>query len=351
MNIQSSLLHIDGLKDLPENFLRHWRTLAMQTEQADPVCCGSAWQLAWLDANAPDAKVLWMASGDSAIVFTVVMEFGKPFMLMPPESYWYFGNTLFGPDSAEMLEEMLAHLESGGMGLPVVAFLGACVRNSLEWLAVKLTFVRTADFYPQGIFHNAVASLKGGVDGWLSRRSANFRQKLKKALKAGEDAGITFESHRPMSKTAGEALYKRMLAVEKKSWKGQIGSGICERPSKKFYRCLLRRLIPDGNARIMFAKHEEEDIGYIFGSTLGGIYRGQQFSYASDWSARSVGNLMQYHVICELCGENFSRYDMGAADGQRMAYKSHWTERRIPGQLVIMGPAGVRIFRDQPKRI
>lgn len=331
--------------------MRHWRALALQTEEADPVCCGSAWQLAWLEASNPDARVLWMASDDSAAIFTVAIEVGKPIMLLPPESNWYFGSTLFGPDSGEMLWEMLETLENGGLGIPVIAILGACMRDSREWRTLRRTFARSADFYPQGVFHNAVASLEGGVDGWLSRRSANFRQKLKKALKAESTAGIAFEFHRPLTKNEGDALYARMLAVEEKSWKGRIGSGICERPSKIFYQGLLRRLIPDKNARIMFARHEEEDIGYIFGSTLGGIYRGQQFSYDHEWAGHSVGNLMQYHVICELCGENFTRYDMGAADGVKMAYKSHWTENRLLGQLVFMCPAGMRLLRDQPEKI
>lgn len=350
-SISSSYPRISDLKELPEEFLRHWRALAMRTEAADPVCCGSAWQLAWLDANEPDARLWWMSSQDSAAVFTLSMDIGRPFMLRPPESGWCFGSTLFGPDSPEMLLKMLAELESRGCGIPALAMLAACIRGSREWLGLKRTFGRRAGFYPQDVFHNAVASLEGGVDGWLSRRSANFRQKLKKALKAGAAVGITFEPHQPLTEKEGEELYQRMLAVEQKSWKGQMGSGICERLSKKFYRCLLRRLIPDKNARVMFARHGEEDIGYIFGSTLEGIYRGQQFSFARDWQSFSVGNLMQYHVICELCEENFWRYDMGAADGPRMAYKSRWTDRRLAGELVFMGPGGLRFLRNHPDKV
>src|SRR6185369_10322249 len=37
-----------------------------------------------------------------------------------------------------------------------------------------------------------VASLEGGIDGFLSRRSRELRKSLRKAARAAADAGITF---------------------------------------------------------------------------------------------------------------------------------------------------------------
>ena len=83
-------------------------------------------------------------------------------------------------------------------------------------------------------------------------------------------------------------------------------------------------------ARVIFARHEEKDIGFIFGGVARGIYRGQQFSYDTDWSRNSIGNTLQYEQITWLCEENILRYDMGPITGPRMEYKQHWTELVFP---------------------
>lgn len=79
-----------------------------------------------------------------------------------------------------------------------------------------------------------------------------------------------------------------------------------------------------GSGRVMFARHEGRDIGFIFGALFGNVYRGQQFSYADDWKGASIGNLLQLEQIRWLCEEGAIRYDMGP----QMGYKRHWTERR-----------------------
>src|SRR5690606_7765888 len=42
-----------------------------------------------------------------------------------------------------------------------------------------------------------IASLEGGVDGFLARRSAGVRKSLRRAARRAEAEGIWFESHRP----------------------------------------------------------------------------------------------------------------------------------------------------------
>ena len=87
----------------------------------------------------------------------------------------------------------------------------------------------------------------------------------------------------------------------------------------------------------MFARHAGEDIGYIFGSLAGQVYRGQQFSYADNWASYSIGNLLQLEQIRWLSEEQILRYDMGPM----MDYKRHWTEqRRVVEAWVLQGKRG-----------
>jgi CelD/BcsL family acetyltransferase involved in cellulose biosynthesis len=124
--------------------------------------------------------------------------------------------------------------------------------------------------------------------------------------------------------------------VEKASWKGREQCGMDQEPAGSFYRAMLHRLCMTQSARIMFARHEDRDIGYIFGGMAQKIYRGQQFSYVQTWKDFSIGNLLQTEQIKWLCREKARRYDMGPLRGPKMEYKTHWTERQMHVQTWIL---------------
>ena len=168
------------------------------------------------------------------------------------------------------------------------------------------------------------ASLAGGLDGFLSRRSARHRQNLRKQLRRVTSAGVRFERHAPADAAVARQVYARMLAVEEQSWKGIGKCGMTVERSRLYYDCMMRRLSASASSRVIFARHAERDIGYIFGGLAGRVYRGQQFSYADDWAAYSIGNVLQLEQIRWLCEENMTRYDMGPV----MDYKHHWTEEQ-----------------------
>ena len=129
-----------------------------------------------------------------------------------------------------------------------------------------------------------------------------------------------------------------MLAVEQRSWKGVGHCGMTESPAREFYADMIRRLAVQGTARVMFARHEGQDIGFIFGGMLGPCYRRQQFSYDAAWKDLSIGNLLQVEQIRWLCEEGAVRYDMGTASGEPMAYKLHWTEAHPTSQTWFLQP-------------
>ena len=192
--------------------------------------------------------------------------------------------------------------------------------------------------YLAGECIQAGASLEGGLDGFLSRRSANLRSKWRKSFRRAADRGVTFERSCPTDTAGADAVYARMLAVEQRSWKGVGHCGMTESPAREFYADMIRRLAAQGTARVMFARHEGQDIGFMFGGMLGPCYRGQQFSYDAAWKDLSIGNLLQVEQIRWLCEEGAVRYDMGTASGEPMAYKLHWTEAHPTSQTWFLQP-------------
>jgi hypothetical protein len=176
-----------------------------------------------------------------------------------------------------------------------------------------------------------VASLEGGVDGFLARRSRELRKSLRKTTRAATDDGVTFESVRvPASEAA--ALYDRIQNVESTSWKAREGVGISAGPMRAFYAEMLPRLCATRQQRTIFARRGGEDIGYILGAVFEGEYRGLQFSYADDFSQLGLGGLLQYHQVVELCDEGVARYDLGT----EMDYKRRWAEEVMETEMLVL---------------
>lgn len=314
-----------------------WNRLARSTRQRDPFCCGSVWQMSFHQAFGPGRRIFARESADGFISFAENIMAGGAVFLTPVETSWFFGNNILGTDgmalfhdSMELIERYYSHRQPqfvfGG-----VTPGGAMVKDLHKRFERKYAFRR----HEAGI--QCAASLAGGVDGYLSRRSPNHRRKLVKQSRKAREAGITFERFSPTSADDAALLYERLLAVEECSWKGSIRSGLLEPRSKRFYAVMLRRLAQTQGARVILARHGGYDIGFIFGGVEGKIYRGQQFSYATAWRDASLGSLLQMEQVKWLCEENAARYDMGPLSGPGMEYKTHWTELRFHIETWVMG--------------
>jgi len=176
-----------------------------------------------------------------------------------------------------------------------------------------------------------IASLDGGVDGFLARRSRELRKTIRKGLRAATDAGVTFEAVRAAAPEA-EALYDRIQAVESRSWKAREGVGISTGPMRAFYQHMLPRLCTQGQQRTIFARLEGRDVGYILGAVFEGEYRGLQFSYDDDHSRFGLGGLLQFHQVAALCDEGVARYDLGT----EMDYKRRWAEDVMETEMLVL---------------
>ncbi|MDR3176870.1 MAG: GNAT family N-acetyltransferase [Desulfovibrio sp.] len=319
----------------PEHFPT-WAKAAVSTNQADPFCCSPVWQLAFHDAFGPKRRLFIEESSGSALVFAEKAAANGKIYLTPIEPHWFFGCPLLGSDSCALLSAALEFLEKQhAPAFPEIVISGIRHKGRLSRRLLR-TFGGSFDFYLYSAGIQCAASLHGGVDGFLSRRSANHRHKLKKEYRSACNSGIYFERSLPSSASEAGAAYSRMLEVELSSWKGIGRCGMAEPPSRQFYDIMLRRLSASRQGRVIFARHEDRDIGFIFGGKAGNIYRGQQFSYADDWKSFSIGNLMQMEQIKWLCEEGAKRYDMGPLVGPRMEYKTHWTEKKMPIQTWIL---------------
>ncbi|GHU05017.1 hypothetical protein FACS1894205_4240 [Alphaproteobacteria bacterium] len=307
-----------------------WKEAAIRTEQADPFCCTAAWQLSFHDAFSPKRRLFVKESSNGVLAFAEKIFTPEQIYLTPIEPLWFFGCPLLGEGSVSMLSEAMGAIEKTYAPQFPRIMISGIRPNSVLSRRLARAFSDRFDLFLHSMEVQCAASLAGGIDGFLSRRSANHRKKIKKESRKAQENGIYFERVVPSSPQESEAIYSRMLSVERASWKGTGRCGMAETPSRQFYGIMLQRLSVLKEARIVFAKQENEDIGFIFGGMAGNIYRGQQFSYDEKWEKFSVGNLMQQEQITWLCEEGAERYDMGPLTGSRMGYKIHWTEEKLP---------------------
>ena len=310
---------------------RLWQHAARSCELPDPYCSEPDWVLSYHLTHGRQRPMLMLFEHGNAIVLAQEsMSNGQP-VFVSPESSWLYDRPLLGADPIPLFFHAIDLIEKrfGQKKMPPIILGGIWPHQPLSnELLLNLGHIFSFFLYTQG--KQCAASLEGGVDGFLSRRSSNFRAKLKKSVHKAREAGVSYERVAPECESMVRQTFDRMLKVEAQSWKGLEENGLLHPLAGNFYKELLRRQARHHAARVIFARHEEEDIGFIFGGVTGAIYRGQQFSYDQSWKSFSIGNTLQYEQITWLCEEGALRYDMGPISGPKMGYKAHWTELIFP---------------------
>ena len=309
-----------------------WDRACRTAEQGDPFSCRSEWFFSYHEAFKPHGKLHLRMDSGSGFALTEASLWGQIPVFAPLETMWLFGCPMVGDSAPELLRDFLTEHSQSHLDRSVL--LGGLLPGSDLLRDLGRTFARShvsRQIKPQSL---CSASLDGGLDGFLSRRSRSFRRNLRQATRRATDRGVTFERSNPQSAQEASKTYRRMIAVELASWKGIGRCGMAEGGSRQFYQAMLRRLARRGGGRVIFARHADQDIGFIFGGMTESVYRGQQFSFVDTWRSYSIGNLLQIEQIRWLEEEQIPRYDMGPL----MDYKHHWTEIEIPIESLLLTP-------------
>lgn len=164
------------------------------------------------------------------------------------------------------------------------------------------------------------ADLSEGLEPWSARRSSRFRQRLGQIRRRAEDAGVEVVD---CSALPPDDALDRILDVEVRSWKGEEGTGLASESLAGFYRRMAWRLAAADQLRLLFARLDDRDIGYVLGGVRGRTYRGLQLAYDARCAAHGIGHLLQIHQLEALAGTGTRIYDLG----MDMPYKRRWADR------------------------
>lgn len=300
-----------------------------RTPAIDRFCSTTAWILSASTALMPP-RTPFTLRGKAGYFAAMrgIHPAGFPY-LEPVELAWGLAAPLIGADAEGLVEEvvtMLAARRTWQLAIISGHTLDGPQRRALE-RALPINWEKR-----QGtptVRH--VASLDGGVDGFLARRSRELRKSIRKTLRAATEGGVTFESVRATAEQAA-ALYDRIQAVETRSWKSLEGVGISQGSMRDFYALMLPRLCTRGEQRTIFARHGDKDIGFILGAVFDREYRGLQFSYDDAYAHLGIGGLLQYHQVIELVADGVGRYDLGT----EMDYKRKWAEETVETEMLVI---------------
>ena len=318
----------------PEGVSRAYDEAVLQTRGISPYCSCSDWGLAALAHLHPNRTPIIVRRGESWVALTLGSHEDVGVYLQPLEADWGFASPLIGPDtrrSVELLEEVLDQTESWRVALLTGLPLEIATRTALSLDARYRVVVR------DGI-RCQVATLAGGLDGFLARRSAKFRRNLLRDRRRARRAGIELETIREIPEIDGEIeaktpIMQRILAVEQRSWKFATGESVLHAPRYyAFYSEMLTRAARRGRLRVVFARLDDRDVAYCFGGVHGTSYRGFQLAYSDDVAHLGLGNLAQLEMIEHLTSEGVDSYDLG----MEMAYKERWADETLSLYTVVI---------------
>ena len=299
---------------------------ALATEGVDRFCSGPDWGNAAHQAWDPGLKpCLWRGAG--GYVSLLEETIGEQLFLTPFERMWGSACPLIGAAPRTLAREFAAMLREDASGWALV-FLTGLSESSPLWLALVDALDPHHELGGGQPQHRWCASLEGGIDGYLGRRSSKIRRELLRQERRAHDYGVQFE------RGAGNAeeLFARILAVEDRSWKADARTGLHIDEMRDFYRVLVPRLHARGRLRVVFARIDGADVGYILGGVAGKLYRGLQFSFDDSHRELGIGNLLQLTELRALCEEGYDTYDLGID----ISYKARWADERVETASLII---------------
>ena len=303
-----------------DRHLSTWEEAAAKLDPGDQFCSSPYWCVPFVQAFRSDSDIVVYQNSQDLGVFTEEnLRDGVHYL--PAETMWMFGTPVLSVHPSVFLREFCAFSRRGQKGVRIVSLTGIYRESEL----LKDDFWRKYPHWEHPAIVRRVADLEGGVDGFLGRRSKNFRSRLRRTIKkANSEQIITeFMPHRADPPTA-QALLKRVMNLEAQSWKGIAGMGVDRGEMARFYKAMIPMLAQSGRLRGLFLKRGDQDLAYLLGATFGATFRGLQFSFLEQ-EQQGLGNVAQFFMIEAMVEEGFRFYDFG----QDMSYKARWAELEV----------------------
>lgn len=292
------------------------------TPDIDHFCSSSDWVIPAHETFHPEQEPWILRSESTWLVMGRGRIRGLGRYLSPLEAMWGLASPVLGAEPMRAAREVYRALDRQRHRWDAL-WLSGLRPYSPAFTTLAMLFGRRDRLFLGPTTERHVASLDGGFDGFLSRRSAKFRANLRRARRKAHEGGIEIEYHdRPVDEPTRRALYRRVLEVDARSWKGLHDQGMEAGGLAEFYERMTRRLAPRGRLRVIFLRHQGADVAMAFGALFDDHFRGLQMSFDESYRRWALGNVVQAEFIDRLAEEGARFYDLGSD----IAYKRRWAE-------------------------
>lgn len=320
-----------SLDDLQQQHAQFDAAVSASAE-LDRFCSSSAWVIPaakYLHPECLDTLIFRLPSGYCALLVIQTEGFGR--LAIPLEASWGMGAPFVGQNSSAVLDQTFDALNAHSDCFDAIYTFGYPADG--EWAEGIISRNRHHRLGWGTTSTRIVASLEGGMVGWLGRRTPRFRKNIRRLQRTVEEAGVQFEW---ANNDALDDSLQRIFAIESQSWKGLTGGGIVSPEFWKFYQMMLPMLANKDNLLVGFVTKDGNDLAYIFGGLHANGYRGLQMSFVESARHMGLGNFVQLKTIEKVVDRGHHRYDLG----QDMAYKHAWGERSESSRALVIDKRG-----------
>ncbi len=293
----------------------------------DRWCSSTDWVLPLTASMRPDDPIAVRTASGWGLFDRTTASDGRR-ILMGVDRIWGFACPVIGEPG--VWSEIAGFACDGGVDAVII---GGLVEGGNAWNSALAGFDATHRLHRLGGITRRRAHLGDGFDAWFAGRSPRFRQRMRSLRREADHAGLHFVT---ITSTEPSAVLDRLIAIERRSWKGADDDGLMGAEMAAFYRLVLARLGPD-RTRCLVARLDGQDVGYIVGGVRDSTYRGLQLSSAEEVHSLGVGHLLQLAQIERLCDEGLTTYDLG----MDMPYKTRWSDHTLETTTIAAFPRSV----------
>jgi CelD/BcsL family acetyltransferase involved in cellulose biosynthesis len=187
-----------------------------------------------------------------------------------------------------------------------------------------------------------ILRLDGGWDDFFKSRSQNFRSNYNRHLAACEEYGIRVVKESEMK--SHHDVVDRLISVESRSWQGIRGRSDI-RTNKGFFERILPKLLARTEADIVWAINNGKPQAFVLFLMNGDHAFLYITAYDSSIKNLSLGSVVNYYAVRNLCERGISVYDLMVDIGPG-SWKKRWTKdyeitlkhvfikKTLPGRLI-----------------
>lgn len=298
--------------------------LAEATPGIDAFCSSTRWVLpAWRAFGVVGARLEVALEDDIATIVQVFPASDRHLVRAPLDTTWGLASPVLAANWDGLIQG-ITRLRTQGRWCHLPLFLAGLPRDVsfLRRLDLRMQLLGGSLYDTGEAVRRVIASLEGGVDGFLSRRARAFRKGLRQDERDCQAAGVTFEVLQIHTDAELDRWYPIIQSIESRSWKSVNDEGANAEPMQTFVHGVLRRCVRHPGVTLVVARVDGVPVGYLHGALLSGCFRGFQMSFDDGFRCLGLGNRMQLHAIEWLCEHGATSYDLG----RDLDYKYRWGE-------------------------